>query len=145
MTIAGGCRCGVVRYTLALDAIPPAYACHCHQCQTWSGSAFSEQTLLPEDALTVTGPVVLYERTTEDRTSYQRMCGVCHTRLYNTNSGRPGVVFGRAGTRDDSDALAVAAQIWVKRKQGWIAIPDGVPCWTESAPLDALAAVLAPG
>ena len=145
MTIAGGCRCGAVRYTLALDAIPPAYACHCHQCQTWSGSAFSEQALLPEDALTVTGAVVLYERTTEDRTSFQRMCGVCHTRIYNTNTRRPGIAVVRAGTLDDSHLIDVVAHIWTKRKQAWLALPEGVPAWPEGAPLQELAAALGRG
>jgi hypothetical protein len=142
MAIEGGCRCGAVRYTLALDAIPPAYACHCHQCQTWSGSAFSEQALLSEDALTVTGPVVLYERTTEDRTSFQRVCGVCHTRIYNTNTRRPGIAVVRAGTLDDSHLVDVVAHIWTKRKQAWLVLPEGIPAWQEGAPLQELAAAL---
>jgi hypothetical protein len=142
MAIEGGCRCGAVRYTLALDAIPSAYACHCHQCQTWSGSAFSEQALLPEDALAVTGPVVLYERTTEDRTSFQRVCGVCHTRIYNTNTRRPGIAVVRAGTLDDSHRVDVVAHIWTKRKQAWLVLPEGVPAWPEGAPLEHLAAAL---
>ena len=61
--IQGGCRCGAVRYMLVLDALPRTYACHCRDCQTWSGSAFSQQTFLPEAALRVTGPVVIYEMT----------------------------------------------------------------------------------
>ena len=48
MTVRGGCRCGAVRYTLALDDLPLTYACHCTDCQTWSGSAFSQQVLVPE-------------------------------------------------------------------------------------------------
>ena len=142
MTIAGGCRCDAVRYTLRVDAIPPAYACHCLQCQTWSGSAFSEQLLLPEDALEMTGPVVLYERTTEDRTSFQRMCGVCHTRLYNTNTRRPSIAVMRAGTLDDSHRIDVVAHIWTRRKQPWLILPEGVPAWPEGAPLEELAAAL---
>jgi hypothetical protein len=142
MAIEGGCRCGAVRYTLALDAIPPAYACHCHQCQTWSGSAFSEQALLSEDAVTVTGPVVLYERTTEDRTSFQRVCGVCHTRIYNSNTRRPGIAVVRAGTLDDSHLVDVVAHIWTKRKQAWLVLPEGIPAWHEGAPLQELAAAL---
>ena len=79
--IQGGCRCGAVRYTLALDALPATYACHCRDCQTWSGSAFSQQTFLPEAALNVTGPVVVYELTTPSgRISTQRMCGTCQDR-----------------------------------------------------------------
>lgn len=142
MTITGGCRCGAVRYELAIEAIPLAYACHCLQCQTWSGSAFSEQLLLREDQVSVGGPVVRYDLTTEDRTSHQRMCGTCHTRLYNTNTRRPGIAVIRAGTLDDSHRIQVAAHIWVKRKQPWLALPEGAPAWPEGAPPAELAAAL---
>ena len=144
MPMAGGCRCGAVRYTLAIDTLPVAYACHCHDCQTWSGSAFSEQALMPEDAIAVTGPVVLYEREgTGGRISRQRVCGVCHTRIYNTNTIRPGVAVVRAGTLDDSHLVDVVAHIWTKRKQPWLAIPDDVPQWPEGAAAGELAAAIA--
>ena len=42
------------------------------------------------------------------------MCGICHARVYNTNSSRPGVAVVRAGTLDRSDELDVAAHIWAK-------------------------------
>ena len=141
MSVEGGCRCGAVRYTLSIDALPPTYACHCLQCQTWSGSPFSQQALLPVDALHVTGPVVFYDLTTCDRTSHQRMCGLCHTRIYNTNTRRPGIAVVRAGTLDDSHLLDVVAHIWVKRKQPWLTLPEGVPTWPESAPPEDFAAV----
>jgi hypothetical protein len=142
--IDGGCRCGAVRYELALDALPSTYACHCLDCQTWSGSAFSQQTFLPEAALTVTGPVVVYEFTTPSgRSSTQRMCGVCHTRIYNSNSARPNVAVVRAGTLDRSNELNVVAHIWVKRKQHWLTLPEGVPTWLESAPATELLQALA--
>jgi hypothetical protein len=142
MPITGGCRCGAIRYELAIDVIPLAYACHCLQCQTWSGSAFSEQLLLREDQVSVAGPVVRYDLTTEDRTSHQRMCGTCHTRLYNTNTRRPGIAVIRAGTLDDSHFIEVAAHIWVKRKQPWLSLPEGARAWPEAAPPAELAAAL---
>ena len=133
--IQGGCRCGAVRYTLALEQLPLTYACHCRDCQTWSGSAFSQQTFLPESALQVSGPLVVYELATPSgRVSMQRMCSVCHTRVFNSNSARPGVVVVRAGTLDRSDELQVTAHIWASRKQPWLQLPDGVPAWPESAP-----------
>ena len=142
--IQGGCRCGAVRYRLALDGLPSTYACHCLDCQTWSGSAFSQQTFIPEAALTVTGPVVVYEFTTPSgSTSTQRMCGVCHARVYNSNSARPNVAIVRAGTLDRSDELRVVAHIWVKRKQHWLSAARGVPTWPESAPATELLQVLA--
>lgn len=130
-TVTGGCRCGEVRYTLALDALPPVYACHCHICQRWSGSAFSLQALVPEAALTVTGPVVVYERTTEDRTSTQRVCATCHSRIYNTNTRRPGIAVVRAGTLDRSEELECRAHIYTATKQAWFAIANGVASWPD--------------
>ena len=143
--IQGGCRCGAVRYTLALDALPRTYACHCRDCQTWSGSAFSQQTFLPDALLSVTGPLAVYELTNASgRISTQRMCAVCHTRVYNSNSARPGVVVVRAGTLDRSDELDVVAHIWVKRKQPWLKLPVNVPAWSEGAPVAELLQALAP-
>lgn len=143
--IEGGCRCGAVRYSVAIEELPRTYACHCRDCQTWSGSAFSQQTFLPESALSVAGPIVIFEMTNPSgRISTQRMCGLCHTRIFNSNSARPGYVVIRAGTMDRSDELDVVAHIWVKRKQAWLAIPEGVPSWPESAqPMELLQALAA--
>src|SRR5580692_3862364 len=94
--IEGGCRCGRVRYRAALAGLPRVYACHCLDCQTWTGSAFSLQFILPEDQLEVTGEPGLFELTAPDgdRTSRQRACPVCFTRVYNTNTRRPGLSRG---------------------------------------------------
>ena len=146
MSVGGGCRCGAVRYTLALNDLPLTYACHCTDCQTWSGSAFSQQALVPEAALEVSGSIVIYELTSPSgRTSRQRMCGVCHTRIFNTNSARPGVAVVRAGTLDRSNELAVSAHIWVRSKQPWLDLPDGVPAWAEAAPPEEMARALGVG
>ena len=133
--IAGGCRCGAVRYTLAVDALPLTYACHCRDCQTWSGSAFSQNAWFPEEAIHVTGSIVLFElEGTGGRISRQRVCGTCHTRIYNTNTIRPGVMVLRAGTLDRSDELDCAGHIWTGRKQAWIALPENVPQFAEGTP-----------
>ncbi|EHR72279.1 hypothetical protein BurJ1DRAFT_3471 [Burkholderiales bacterium JOSHI_001] len=143
--IHGACRCGAVRYTLALDALPRTYACHCRDCQTWSGSAFSLQFILPEAALSVSGPLAVYELTTPSGSqSIQRMCPICHTRIYNSNSARPGMLVVRAGTLDRSDELEAVAHIWVKRKQPWLRLPEDVPAWGEAAPAADLMQALAP-
>jgi hypothetical protein len=132
----GGCRCGAVRYKVKTDRLPKVYACHCLDCQTWSGSAFSLQFFVPEDTLEVTGTPYLYERVSDDgqRTSRQRGCSICITRVYNTNTRRPGFAVVRAGTLDASDRLTIAAHIWTKRKLKGIDIPTDVPSWPEGAP-----------
>lgn len=130
-SIEGGCRCGSVRYVLAVDALPPVYACHCHICQRMSGSAFSLQALVAEASLDVSGPIVTREITTEDRTSVQRFCGSCLARIYNTKTRRPGIAVIRAGTLDRSEELECRAHIYTATKQAWFAIADGVPSWPD--------------
>jgi hypothetical protein len=143
-TIEGGCRCGQIRYRAPADKLPLTYACHCRDCQTWSGSAFSLQFILPENLLEVTGEPQLYERTSPEsgRTSYQRGCPTCMTRIFNTNSARPGLAVVRAGTLDRSDELNVVAHIWTKRKIKGVVISDDVPNWPENAPPADFAAAL---
>lgn len=135
-TIEGGCRCGAVRYRLTTDAMPPVYCCHCQVCQTWSGSAFTEQALISDAQIEITaGEIEIYDNiTATGATSRQRLCGTCHTRLWNTNSARPGLTVVRAGTLDASEALVPCAHIWVKRKQPWVVIDPAIPSWPENAP-----------
>jgi hypothetical protein len=134
-SIEGGCRCGLIRYRVKADKLPNAYACHCLDCQTWSGSAFSVQFIVAEEALEVSGAPHLYERVSDDgeRTSRQRGCAICMTRIYNTNTRRPGLAVVRAGTLDRSNELSIVAHIWTKRKMRGIEIPEDLPQWPEGA------------
>ena len=140
--ITGRCRCGGVRYTIDLPALPPVYACHCHICQRVSGSAFSVQALVREDQLTVTGPVIVREIVTENRTSIQRFCGSCLARIYNTNTRRPGIAVVRAGTLDRSEELECRAHIFTNYKQAWVALDPALPQWGEAAEPVAFVAAL---
>lgn len=140
--ITGGCRCGAVRYTIAGDQLPPSYACHCHVCQRWTGSAFSQSVMVAEASLHVEGPIVAFDQVTEDRVSTQRVCGACHARVYNTNSRRPGVAVVRAGTLDRSEELACVAHIFTAYRQRWVTIPAGVADWPEAPAPEAFAALL---
>lgn len=135
MGVTGGCRCGAVRYAVALPGMPTVYACHCTDCQTWSGSAFSQQFFLPGESLLVRGEVVEYRFVNPmRRVSVQRFCPVCHTRLYNTNMARPTIVNVRAGTLDRSSEVDVRTHIWWRSAQPWIGLPDDAECWQEAAP-----------
>lgn len=140
----GGCRCGAVRYRLNTETTPPTYCCHCLDCQTWSGSAFTEQAVVMEPQIEVTqGEPEVYQRSNASgAVSTQHLCGECHTRLWNTNSARPRLAVVRAGTLDTSETVAPRAHIWVKRKQGWIVISTDVPSWPENAPPADFAAAL---
>ncbi|MCU6452833.1 GFA family protein [Sphingomonas sp. A2-49] len=133
-----------MRYAVDRSALPAAYACHCTDCQTWSGSAFSTQFFVPEADLRVDGVVVEYAFVNPmGRVSTQRFCPTCHTRLYNGNAARPGIVNIRAGTLDDSARIDVPLHIWVRSKQPWVILPVDAEVWEEAAPLASLARLAA--
>jgi hypothetical protein len=144
MTLAGGCRCGAVRYTIAVDGVPATYACHCTICQRSTGSSFAHQMPVREDALAVTGEMKLVPMPTlTGGVSVQRYCANCLTRLFNTNAAWPGMAIVRAGTVDGSETLAPAFHIYTSTKQRWIALPEGVPAFDEAPPLDQWSRLLA--
>jgi hypothetical protein len=139
----GGCRCGACRYVIDIKSPPRTYCCHCLACQSWTGSAFSEQAPVPEDAFSVTGPLATYSYDTPSgATSTHSVCATCHSRLFNANARLPGWLIVRAGTFDESDAIAPVAHIWTGSKQPWVTLTEGVPTFVENAPPAEFEAIL---
>lgn len=142
MVRTGECRCGAVTFQLAAEAELHVYVCHCLACQTWNGSAFGEHAMLRESDLVCRGPIVTYAHETNGMAFNDVACAHCHTRVYNSNSSAPELVFLRAGTLLISQELTPVAHIWVKRKQSWISIPPEVPAFDESPTPDEFSRVL---
>jgi hypothetical protein len=83
MCIDGGCHCDNLHYTAEID---PARVviCHCTDCQSMSGSAFSVVAFTVEDGLKMTrGTVKIYIKTSADsgRPREHGFCPDCGTRL----------------------------------------------------------------
>jgi hypothetical protein len=141
----GGCRCGAVRYTISLEQLPPVYCCHCLACQSSSGSAFSQQAVIPDRSIEATGKIIDHRFTKLDGSpGHHRLCAECFTRLWSTSGSFPGLALVRAGTLDRSQELVPRAHMWIKRKQAWIDLPPDVAQWPESPPAGELATALAP-
>lgn len=147
MSVTGGCRCGAIRYELLLDSPPLSYACHCRDCQTWSGSAFAIHAMLPETLLKLDGTVHRFQLDgVEAMASEHFGCATCFTRIANRNSAIPGMVILRVGTLDRSDEITPGVHIWTMRKQPWVAIPEGTPTFNETpSPQEFAAAITGEG
>lgn len=143
MSIYGGCRCGAIRYTIAINELPLTYACHCRDCQTWSGSAFILHALLPEGLLQIAGDVRAFQiGANEAMASIHLGCPTCMTRIANRNSMLPGMIVLRVGTLDRSEEVLPAAHIWTSRKQPWLDL-GGSPVFLETPTATAFEEVLA--
>jgi hypothetical protein len=144
MGLTGRCRCGGVEFTIDIEALPAAYACHCLICQTWSGSAFALHALLPASLIDIRGDMSEYAYAGEAGTmSRHWSCSTCATRIANENEAVPGMIILRAGTLDRSGELLPAVHIWTSRKQPWLRIDPGVAAFEKSPTPEEFGAALA--
>jgi hypothetical protein len=130
--LVGGCLCGAVRYTLREGMRFRPYACHCTDCQTRTGSAFSEHMLFALADLAISGELDT-GTTTQPSGAISTItgCAICKARIYAENNTRPGFASLRCGTLDRSAEIVPAAHLWVGSKQPWLTLPDGVPALAE--------------
>ncbi|WP_375286075.1 GFA family protein [Sphingomonas sp.] len=143
MTISGGCRCGAVRYDLAMDDLPVSFACHCLDCQTWSGSAFASNALLPDSVLTFHAEPFRFELDGRDGRRFEQLaCRTCMTVLANRTPDLPKMTILRVGTLDRSNEIVPAVHMWTSRKQSWVRIPEAIPAFETTPTPQQFAAVL---
>ena len=130
--LTGKCVCGAASYTLREGFRFRPYACHCTDCQSRTGSAFSEHMLFARHDLTIAGEF--------DSGSYLQPsgaistiwgCAKCKVRVFAENNARAGFASLRCGTLDRSAEVIPAAHVWIRSKQSWLIIPDGVPALLE--------------
>lgn len=130
--LTGGCLCGAVRYALRDGFRFRPYACHCTDCQSRTGSAFSEHLLFVLADLVLEGELDAGEYAQPGGARSRIVgCARCKARIYATNDQRQGMASLRCGTLDDSASLIPAAHIWVRSKQPWIGLPEGAVTMEE--------------
>ena len=145
MTLYGRCVCGVCHYTLKMASLPVAYACHCLDCQTASGSAFTLQSITPSSGFSLTGETIDWPHpNARGKSVTHRFCATCKTRLFSTNEERPGILILRMGTLENSSVIVPAVHMWLKRMQPWIGLPAGTETYLESVPVERMQIMFAP-
>ena len=124
----GGCLCGATRYRILEDPLI-AYACHCTDCQTASGSSFALclNVHLPTLEVKLGNPVERAFALPGGRKWSFRVCPECETRLWSERKKTPEFVNIRAGTLDDTSWVYPVGHIWVSSALPWSPItPDAL-------------------
>jgi hypothetical protein len=120
---SGGCLCGAVRYQLT-GAPLLAYACHCHDCQTRSGAAFTLTLVVRSADVALAGPLDLLSRVSRSgREIDQGFCPHCRIKLFATAPVAPEYMSLPAGALDDASWVRPIAQTFVKSALPWAIIP----------------------
>jgi len=121
----GGCLCGKTRYQLLADPLI-AYACHCTDCQTASGSGFALCLTTELSSIEVsTGEPTRRTISFPDAREWSfAVCPHCETRLWSERRATPEIVNIRAGTLDDPSWVYPVAHIWVESALDWSPISE---------------------
>ncbi len=125
MSLTGHCLCGKVSYELTGNLIATA-VCHCQHCQRQSGGAFSVNLVAHESQLHVSGELSTFEDRGEHGDAVyvlRRFCGSCGSPIVSVLTGTDGVIAVKAGTLDDTSAVAPNVQVWCSHRQPWVDLP----------------------
>lgn len=122
----GGCLCGRIRYRIT--AVPLAtLVCHCDHCRKQSGSAFSINLVVPDDALELSGPEAVFEDVGQSGLPvHRRFCASCGSPIRSVLDAMPGVSAIKAGTLDDGSQLAPQLQIYARSQLPWTKVLNDV-------------------
>ncbi|MEZ2127526.1 MULTISPECIES: GFA family protein [unclassified Sinorhizobium] len=119
----GGCLCGEVRYRV--DGKPLRIGlCHCADCRKTSGSAFVTFAVWPRQAFAFSGDIATFQG--------RSFCPRCGSRLFCLGEEETEI---RVGSLDDAPTdLSPTYEIWVKRREPWLAPLPGRAQYDEDAP-----------
>ena len=125
-TLAGGCLCGAIRYTVNVP-ITELRACHCRDCQKASGAGGSVNAVIPRSALDITqGTPKRYDVIADSgRTLYRYFCGDCGSPIYGQRVS-PETAVLRVGTLDNPSDMKIAANIWTRSARPWAYIDPSI-------------------
>lgn len=125
------CLCGAVEYSVE-DRLDDAGYCHCSECRSNSGSAFSAFGGIAEDALGIV-------KGAEHMSTYQKtedsllcFCSICGSSLFSRKP-KMGMVHLRLGSLTDVPGLKPQAHVFVNSKSMWYEITDNLPQLEEMA------------
>ncbi len=122
--MTGSCHCGFVEYEVVAEPIT-CYACHCTDCQTQSGSAFSMSMIVPLPSLSVkSGDCSTHIESRPSGDVEHHRCATCGTRLWSVGTRAPGLAFVKPGTLHDTSAIRPVAHFWTRSAQPWVTFDE---------------------
>ena len=111
----GGCLCGAVRFTCTVPE-GAIQACHCVQCQKWTGGGPLMSVRIADLALEGEDSISTYRASEWGERAF---CTACGSTLYWRMQGKP-VKFLAVGLFDNQTELTVQEEIFIDHRPGWL-------------------------
>ena len=111
----GACLCGAVTVSAHLPG-NEVQACHCRQCQTWTGGGPLWAIRAKDVTFGGDENIATYHASEHGERAF---CKICGTTLYWKLQGRS-VAFLPVGLVPDQGSLRVTEEIFVDHRPGWL-------------------------
>lgn len=132
--VSGSCVCGAVRYSSSAEPVATVF-CHCRDCQKFSGSGYSANVAVPDDSLSLEGPLKSYRAPGGSGKALTRsFCPECGSQIAIRAESFAGVTLIQAGSMDDASWVEPGLHIWCSSAQPWDRLPEGANCLPGSPP-----------
>ena len=132
--VEGSCNCGAIR--LAIEGTVARMAqCHCRDCQRASGTGHMSLAFIPEESVTIEGEAQGYVSTTDlGNTMTRYFCPTCGSRVFNRNTGRPGLLTIPVGILEDRSWYSPDAVVYCRNRDAWDMTDESVPNFETMPP-----------
>jgi hypothetical protein len=122
----GSCLCGSVRYQITAPLENAEY-CHCSMCRKAHGAAFSANSIVSTNSLTVSSGADIiseYESSPKRRKCF---CSNCGSQLFIRRLDKPEFTVVTLGTLDGDPHARPELHVFVASKPPWYEIADPLP------------------
>ena len=128
MRVHGRCHCGGITYEAEVDPSRVS-ACHCTDCQMFTGSPFRVSVPTPREAFKLlSGQPRAYIKTAESGNKrIHAFCPNCSSPIYASAVVDPPMYSLRVGCLDERAQLPPQKQIWCKSAMEWAMDLHDVP------------------
>ncbi|KAF2095051.1 hypothetical protein NA57DRAFT_44934 [Rhizodiscina lignyota] len=123
--LSGSCLCGDIK--IAYEGEPALKAlCHCNGCKKQSGSVFSSNIVVPDNAFKLisgTPKTYIKENTASGNKATNFFCGSCGTTLWLETPTVPDTKIIKVGVMDDMSTLSNAkpgAEMFSPNRVDWV-------------------------
>jgi hypothetical protein len=122
MKVDGGCHCGFITFEAEIDPADVG-VCHCTDCQSLSGTAFTTYVFAPRAGFKLLSgaPKIYYKTGSSGAKRAQAFCPECGSRIYASAAvAEPERYNLRLGTIRQRHELRPQVQIWCRSALGWV-------------------------
>jgi len=117
--VAGGCKCGLVRYT-GNHADAPMFRCHCRDCQQLTGTGHSEMMPLTAESFSIGEDCKTFEMSGgSGRPTYSGFCPKCGSQITRRSELMSDRIYVHAASLDDPTKYVPTKSIYSNAAQPW--------------------------